>query len=140
MLLLDTSVLVALYLPEEKSRRVEKKATGKNRELAISSLAEVEFVSAISRQVRMKSIQRDQGHFLVSQFHLHLSEHVYSTFPLTRQEFETARDWIFTFDTSLRTLDALHLAVAHSNRLTLLTDDAAFAKSARQLGVPVETV
>ena len=47
-------------------------------------------------------------------------------------------NWIGRFDTSLRTLDALHLACASSNNIPLVTADDALARSAEALGVKVQ--
>jgi predicted nucleic acid-binding protein len=45
-----------------------------------------------------------------------------------------------TFQTSLRALDALHLAVAYSNSLKLITSDKIFAESAKRLNVPYKHI
>ncbi|TSA09638.1 MAG: PIN domain-containing protein [Deltaproteobacteria bacterium] len=49
--------------------------------------------------------------------------------------YRLARDWMGQFNTSLRTLDALHLAVASSEGLTLVTADEGLAKAAKALAV-----
>ena len=51
------------------------------------------------------------------------------------QHFRLARDWVGLFNTSLRSLDALHLAVASSARLPVVTADLGLAKSAQALGI-----
>lgn len=43
-----------------------------------------------------------------------------------------------SFDTPLRTLDALHLAVAASNNLRLVTADETLAEAANVFGVAVQ--
>ena len=47
------------------------------------------------------------------------------------------KNWISGFDTSLRTLDALHLAIAFSRNIPIATSDKSLAKSAEELGVSV---
>lgn len=49
-----------------------------------------------------------------------------------------AREWISRFQTPLCTLDALHLAIASLNNITLVTADQGLAASAGVLGVAVQ--
>ena len=51
--------------------------------------------------------------------------------------YHLAREWISRFTTPLRTLDALHLAVASQNNIRLVTADTALAASAQFLGVDI---
>jgi predicted nucleic acid-binding protein len=46
-------------------------------------------------------------------------------------------NWIAEFNTPLRTLDALHLAIAAHNQAPLLTADVRLAESAKKLGIDV---
>ena len=57
----------------------------------------------------------------------------YTYIPIERHHYRLARDWIGMFKIELRTLDAIHLAVASSEGLTLLTSDQRLFKSARIL-------
>jgi hypothetical protein len=57
----------------------------------------------------------------------------YTYIPVERHHYRLARDWIGMFRVELRTLDAIHLAVASSERLTLVTSDQGLFKSARSL-------
>ncbi len=54
---------------------------------------------------------------------------------MMQKEYDIARNWIGNFETPLRTLDALHLAVAFTNKLDIVTADIALAKSAEILGI-----
>ena len=139
MYYLDTSVLVALYLPESKSDEIQTLITGKGI-TALSSLSEIEFYSAISRRVRMKEVSRNDGQKIISQFQMHIKTRIYKTFSIMQKEYGLACNWIGNFETPLRTLDALHLAVAFSNKLYLVTADAALAKSAKKLDIKVKVL
>jgi len=139
MLYLDTSVIVAYYITEAKSAKVEKFLAGID-SAAISTLTPVEFNSAVSRRIRMEEISREDGHRVVSQFSVHLKDRRYQFFPLTQREYDLARDWLGSFDSNLRTLDALHLAVVFANGHTLVTADAPFGKAARTFGVKVKLI
>ena len=134
MLLLDTSVIVPFYVPEAASGRVQRLFSS-GTPLAISPLGEVEFHSAISRLVRMKSISPDAGKRVIAAFASHVRQKLYSFRPITRKQYDLARDWIGELTTSLRTLDALQLATAHANGLPLATADRVLAKAAKRLGV-----
>jgi len=136
---LDTSVLVALYIPEPASAKVQK-YLARLRTTAISGLTEVEFHSAIARRVRMKDLAREDAMKLASLFKLHVEDHVYRMIPVEQSEYGLARDWLASFRTSLRTLDAMHLAVAFSNDFTIVTADKDLARSAKHLGVKCKLV
>ena len=54
--------------------------------------------------------------------------------------YQMAREWIGRFDTVLRTLDALHLAIASELQMPMVTGDVGLASSGRVLGLDVELV
>ena len=137
MLFLDTSVIVAFYIPQAMSGQVQRLFSSE-RPLAICPLAEVEFHSAIARLVRMKVIGRSAGNRVIREFCSHVQQKLYSFCAITQKEYDFARDWIGSFKTSLRTLDALHLAVAYSNDLPFVTADKSLVKAAAKLGVTIE--
>jgi predicted nucleic acid-binding protein len=138
MALVDTSVVVAYYVPEATSHRVQKLFSS-GAPLSICALTQVEFASAIARLVRTNAITAQAGRRVMEAFEAHIGRQLYSFCPITPKEYDLARDWLGSFKTSLRTLDALQLAIAHSNALPLITSDKTLAKAARQLGVAIET-
>ncbi|NQT59230.1 MAG: type II toxin-antitoxin system VapC family toxin [Bacteroidetes bacterium] len=137
MLYLDTSVLVALYIPEPKSEKIQKFVSAKGK-TALSSLTEVEFSSAVSRRTRMNEISYEDGLQVFSRFQVHVKSRLFEMYPIMQREYDLAREWIGKLETPLRTLDALHLAVAFSNQLILVTADVSFAAAARKLGISIE--
>jgi len=56
---------------------------------------------------------------------------------LTEKNYQLAQNWVGNYQTPLRTLDTLHLAVAFSNNLEQLTSDILLAKSASKLGIKI---
>ena len=70
-----------------------------------------------------------------SQFRLHLAEPRFRILEVQRSEYILAREWIARMVTPLRVLDAIHLAVAYSNGLSLITADAVLAEAAKHFGV-----
>lgn len=131
---LDTSVLVALYLPEPMSARAQR-LCAKSDGVAISGLSEVEFHSAVARRVRMDDLSREDGLKVLSRFQAHIDDRLYRVAPVEHPDYMLARDWLATFHTTLRTLDALHLATAFHHGFAVVTADRDLARSAKALGV-----
>jgi uncharacterized protein len=76
----------------------------------------------------------------VNQFQADLNQGFYTRLEVEPGHYSMARDWIGQFDTPLRTLDALHLAIASSHDISLVTADVGLTESARRLGVEVRTL
>lgn len=134
MAYIDTSILVAYYCPEPLSSGVQK-ALGNVKQPVISLLVEVELYSAVAAKIRAKELDATTARRILAVFRKHLADGYYSTVPIEEAEYYLARDWIGGFSSSLRAPDALHLAAAFANDLTLLTADKSLAKSASHLGV-----
>ena len=139
MVYFDTSVLVAYYCPEPISGQVEKKIR-KIKQPAISPLTEVELVSAISRKIREKGLSREDGNRVIGRFQSHIKNRLFRWIPVEHQHFQMAKNWISQFNTPLRTLDALHLAITSMNNLSLFTADFKLAESARLFGVEASMI
>ncbi|MBW2054779.1 MAG: type II toxin-antitoxin system VapC family toxin [Deltaproteobacteria bacterium] len=137
MFYLDTSVLVAYYCPESISEMVEEFFL-KIKQPAISQLTELELVSAISRKIREKNLTIEDGNKIIAQFQSHFEKKLFKMIQVQSEHYQMARNWISQFSTPLRTLDALHLAVASLNNLTVLSADYHMAKSAQYFGVDVK--
>ena len=136
MYYLDTSVLVAYYCPEPFSETAEKLIIRSKRP-RISSLCEVEFASALSRKIREKNLSPDDGNKIFNQFQSHLEKSLYGLTVLEDRHYQTAKNWIIQFSSPLKTMDALHLAIAAESDLTLLTADKHLDISAKHFGIDV---
>jgi uncharacterized protein len=137
LIYIDTSVLVPFYLPEALSDAVDELLRIEDTP-ALSQLVEVELFSAVARKLRMREISPEEARQIAIDFQTDLDENFYTRIPLEAIHYNLARDWISRFEVPLRTLDALHLAVASSNQLLLMTGDEALARSARTLGIEVQ--
>ncbi|NER07231.1 MAG: type II toxin-antitoxin system VapC family toxin, partial [Okeania sp. SIO3C4] len=135
--ILDTSVVVPLYCLEALTNTVEELLVNEP-ELGLSDLARVEFSSAIARRVRMGEISRQSARDIIEQFQAHIDAELYALIEVESIHYRIAREWIGGLETSLRTLDALHLAIAYCRDITLVTADAGLANSAGALGVAVQ--
>jgi len=139
MLYLDTSVLVAYYCPEPLSDAVEKEML-KVSNPGISALTEVEFVSAIGRKLREKTLSGEDANRLLNKFQAHLNESLYKRFLIDNKHYRLAFNWLSRLDIPMRTLDALHLAVVAESNLKLVTADKQLSRAARKLGVPFKLI
>ena len=136
MYYIDTSVLAAYYCPEALSDKAEEVITSAAMPV-ISPLTRLELFSAISRKVREGMLPED-GNRIIRQFELHLFEQkLYRQLDIDEHHYSMAANWIAQFNTSLRTLDGLHLAVSCTAQLTLLTADIRLAEAARFFGIDV---
>ena len=136
MYYLDASVLAPYYCPEPLSDKVEKIVISADRP-CISSLSEVELASAISRKIREKNLSLEDGNKIFNQFQTHLKESLFRLISVEDRHYQTAKNWILQFAVPLKTLDALHLAVAAEGQLTLLTADRQLDISAKYFGINV---
>ncbi len=135
MAYLDTSVLGSYYCPESLSAPVSKALLSLGRAL-ISPLVVLEFTSLVSLKVRTGELSPTDGGLILKRFQHHLNGNLYQMAEIGQREFSTARRWIARLDTNLRTLDALHLAVAVASHEKMWTTDRPLAKSAGLLRVP----
>lgn len=130
MAYIDTSVLVAYYCPEPLSKAAEKFIRQAD-DLTISQLTEVEFCSALAIKTRTGELTTETAHHLLSCFRMHCVEGIYRMVSIGAKEYSAACEWITSFSTPLKTGDALHLAAAFSNQMTLITADKALATAAK---------
>ena len=137
MIYLDTSVLVAYYCPELLSEQAEQILRAQARP-TLSELVEVELCSALARKVREGGLSATDAKRIMTQFLTHTREGLYTRMSVEQVHFQKARDWISLLAVPLRTLDALHLAIADSKNLCLVTADKTLAYSAKTLKVTVQ--
>jgi uncharacterized protein len=69
-----------------------------------------------------------------------LDQHLYECIPVLSAHYHQAETWMRQFDTPLRTLDGLHLAIATDLAIPLVTADAGLARSAAILSVPAQVL
>ena len=131
---LDTSVLAAYYCPEALSDKVEAFLAACERPV-ISSLTECELCSAVAGKIRSGDLDKGDADRLVAQFLSHIDGGYYTSLFPDAESFRLARNWLASWSTSLRTLDALHLAIARSENLIVVTADRQMAAAARMLSL-----
>jgi uncharacterized protein len=136
---IDTSLVAPYYCPEALSQAAERALRSDPRP-AVSDLVEVEFFSALARKVRTKETSAADATRAGERFLDHLRTGLYARIAVQRSHYETARSWLARLTLPLRTLDALHLALADMEGLRLATADLDLSRSARTLGVTVTLV
>jgi predicted nucleic acid-binding protein len=139
MYYIDTSVLAAYYCPENLSEKVQSFLTAQINP-AISSLTDVELYSAISKKVSMGELSHADGNRIISKFQSHLDGSFFRVIPIESEHWRIARGWLSLFNTPLRALDALHLAVSSSEQLIIIATDRQLLEAAKTLGVQCENI
>jgi len=136
---LDTSVVVAYYVPEPLSARAQAIYSAQTGP-AISELVELEFFAALSLRLRNLDLDRTQAERVATLFLSHLDGGWYTRIHLHAGHYLAARGFIARFDLPLKSPDALHLAVSAAERLPLITADQQLARNAESVGLEVELV
>lgn len=137
MIYLDTSVLVAYYVPEALSRQVQDRLRAAST-VTVSELAQIEFVAALALRQRIGDLAPAHVQQVTTLFVKHLDQGIYRPLHLNSAVYRTARDYITRFDLPLKAPDALHLAAAALEQLPLVTADRQLARNAETLGIAVE--
>lgn len=139
MVYLDTSVVVAYYVPEPLSGPVQQTYEG-GEALALSELVELEVFSALSLRLRIGDLEREDVERIGSLFLNHLEGEYYTRLHLRAEHYRLARSYIARFDLPLKAPDALHLAVCAAEGFQLVTADRQLSRNAGELGVDVRVI
>lgn len=137
-LYIDSSALAKLYVPEAESDKVDAFLRGKI-DLMISELAITEVLSAVARRKREGELKPEQANRIRDAVLLDADSGAFVRLHLDPSVHRAAERLLLTTDSGhLRTLDALHLALAFSGAAThVLTFDRRMRESALQCGLNV---
>lgn len=135
MLYLDTSAILPYYRQEQASLRVQAMLAEQTRPVLISHLTDVEFTSALARWVRMGELSEPQANRIESAFHDDVSHDRFTLCSVLPEHYRRAAKWLGTRKTSLRTLDALHLACAERHQARLISEDHQLIEAATFFGI-----
>ncbi|PKN04553.1 MAG: VapC toxin family PIN domain ribonuclease [Deltaproteobacteria bacterium HGW-Deltaproteobacteria-9] len=134
MYYIDTSVIVAYYCPEPLAEKAEEFLSKIDRP-NISSLTEVEFFSALSRKIRNKEIDAKTARKISAKFLAHLEGKYFHCVPVAANHYTLAGNWMSQFTLPLKSLDALHLAIASCEDFCIVTLDRHLYQNARKLDI-----
>ena len=133
---LDASFVVALLTAEPKSPVASAFTAAHTTGLIVSDFAAAEFVSAISRLVRMQQMPRHEGDLVLSAFDRWMLTAA-AAVEIRPSDIALATTFLRRLDLVLRTPDATHIAVTQRVAATLVTLDSRMASAASALGAPV---
>ncbi|GIV75764.1 MAG: hypothetical protein KatS3mg050_0158 [Litorilinea sp.] len=137
MIYLDTSVLVAYYVPEPLSDLAQQRLMAASA-VIVSELAQIEFVSALALRLRLGDLSWTAAQQVTTLFASHLAQGLYIPLHLHSVVYQEAQTYIRRFDLALKAPDALHLAAAALAQAPLVTADRQLARNANRLGVDCE--
>jgi predicted nucleic acid-binding protein len=119
----DTSALLPYYRQELLSQTVQDLLISTTAEIFISHLTEVEFASVLASLKRMNEISEADALALQKKFVNHIAFGYYTLEFVSIHDFKQATNWLLSRQTTLHTLDALHLACATRANAILVTAD-----------------
>lgn len=128
----DTCILAAYYCPEAMSDPAEKILLSVKNP-TISLLTEVELFSVISKKYRKKEITKKSAQQIIKAYKEHIKEGYYQTVAITQEHYHYAQKLLESLNYSLHSLDSLHLSIATTENLLLLTSDQNLAKIAKKV-------
>jgi predicted nucleic acid-binding protein len=128
---------VPVYVPEPLTEHALRRFTD-DPDIVVSRLTELEFYSALARKLRMGDMQRLHTLQVANTFARHLGSGIYATLQITNGVFTIAHDFLQTFSTAIRTLDAIHLACCASLQVTLVTADTILTECAAYFDIDYE--
>jgi predicted nucleic acid-binding protein len=130
----DTSVIVAYYVPEDHSEQAER-ALHEQGQRMVSSLVLTEASAAFRRKVHDRELSKADAQSALDSFRQDVVTGLFRVVDVERRHFDHAAAQVWSTKERLRTLDAVHLAVAELDGLRVITADAVMAKAAKELGI-----
>jgi len=133
---LDVNVIIPLFAVDLLSDRADKALRKLDDDLVVSDFCAAEFSSVIARRVRTRDLRAEEARTAFSNFDSWCARYT------RRLEIDTidvsgASSLMRRLDLSLRTPDALHLAMVHRTNCKLLTFDRSMASVAEGLGIEI---
>ena len=133
---LDASVLVALFANDSLTERADAYLRAHPSVLIVSDFGAAEFASAFARRVRVQLLTADEARAAFSTFDAWTARET-ARAQIAAVDIASATAFLRRLDLTLRTPDAIHIAIAQRMDAELLTFDDKMAESARALGVAV---
>ena len=135
-LYLDASIIVALLTNDIFTSRADIYIRSQTPILIVSDFAGVEFASVIARRVRTREVTQQTAQITFLEFDTWSTRNTEYVETTTADVTAAARA-LRRLDMTLRTADALNIAIAQRVNATLMTFDQKMAIAAQTLGVDV---
>jgi len=129
----DTSLLLPAYVSEANSEQANSILESSS-PIVVSDLTVAEFYVGLARKVKLGELTIPKSEVVRAAFETHLAEEFLQRLALRPSHSEAAGDLASKSTIMLRTLDALHLAVAMGLGAPLATFDGRLADAARAFG------
>ncbi len=136
MIYADTSLLLPVYVPEANSELANSVVQGAE-ELLVSDLTVAEFLVGLARKVKLGSLSQELATQVRDAFEQHLADGYLRRVAVVGSHSEAAGRLAAMSPVMLRTLDAIHLAVAVEHKATMATLDGRLSEAARAQGLKV---
>jgi predicted nucleic acid-binding protein len=133
---LDASMLVALFTDDALTQRATAFMAAELPIIVVSDFAAAEFASAVARMTRTREITLDEARGVLADFDTWRSR-VADQPAIAPADVATAASFIRRLDLTLRTADAINIAIARRVGAQLATFDTKMAASARAVGVEI---
>lgn len=133
---LDASVVVALLTNDPLTARAEAFLRANAPTLVVSDLARAEFTSVVARRVRTQELTTGEANAVFSTLDAWVAS-VAERVETTTADLNAAETYLRRLDLTLRTADAINIAIAQRVGATLATFDTKMARAATVLGLAV---
>jgi uncharacterized protein len=131
---LDVNVMVPLFAVDTLTDRAKKALRSLHDDLIVSDFTVAEFSWVIARRVRTRDLRADEARAAFSNFDSWCARHV-TWVKLESIDIVGATALMRRLDLSVRTPNALHIAIVQRIGCPLLTFDRTMASVARALGI-----
>ena len=135
-LYLDASVVVALLTDDPFTRRADTFLRNNASVLIVSDFAAAEFASVIARHVRTEDITPNDARIVFSTFDAWVARTARRE-AIRAEDVAVAAAFLRRLDLTLRTPDAINIAITQRVGATLITFDDKMIANARALGISV---
>ncbi len=138
-LYLDASVVVALVTTDVFTSRADSFIRTRTPILIVSDFAAAEFASLIARRVRMREVTKQIARVVFAELDAWMIRNTQRA-ETTTADITSAARALRRLDLTLRTADAVNIAIAQRIGATLMTFDEKMMAAAKALRVPVAAV
>lgn len=136
MIYADTNVMLSLFCPDSLSAAATLWYESVSEQVCISEWTVIEFRSNLGLRARKGLLSRTMSVAAMKQFDAAASEHFHWLAP-TQEHFHHASGWLANPACTLRSSDALHLAIAFGHGCKqFVSFDQPLGTAAKKLGLP----